>query len=72
MDELNQELREYKIHPAAARIIADNLKWTAGRKKPRKYGNNIDITSGHEKIQQSVVVLPANDRNGKESNDDLM
>lgn len=45
MEDLNQEIRDKKIDPQSARVIADNLKWTAGRKKPKKYGDKLDLSS---------------------------
>jgi len=52
-----QELREDKITPQAARVISDNLKWVAGKKRPKKYGDKIDITSDGEKIKESNINL---------------
>jgi len=43
IEELNQELRDKQIDPATARVIADNLKWMAGKKKPTKYGDKLEI-----------------------------
>ena len=45
IEDLNQELRDEKIDPQTARVIADNLKWTAGRKKPKKYGDKLDLSN---------------------------
>jgi len=45
IEELNQEVREKKVDPSQARIIADNLKWIAGKKKPKKYGDKLEIDS---------------------------
>ena len=44
--------KEYE--PAAARVAIDAFKWTAGRKKPKKYGDKIDITSGGDKIKNPI------------------
>lgn len=73
MEVLNQEVRDGTVTPQAARIIADNLKWTAGRKQPKKYGDKLDLTSDNEKLPSaSVVILPRNDRDDPEDNSDLM
>jgi len=42
---LNQEIRNKTIDPQSARVIADNLKWIAGKKKPKKYGDKLEIDS---------------------------
>lgn len=33
------------IDPAAARVAIDALKWSAGKRKPKVYGDKLDITS---------------------------
>lgn len=35
---------------SAYKLKADNLKWAASKKKPKKYGDKTDITSGGEPI----------------------
>jgi len=46
---------EYK--PEAARVALDAYKWNAGKKKPKKYGNNMDITTLGEKITGGTVII---------------
>ena len=48
-----------------ARLAFDIIRWTAGIKRPKKYKEKIDITSGGKKITQQVTVfkLPDNGRN---------
>ena len=43
--------------PAAARVALDALKWSAGVKKPKKYGNKVDLTSGNEKLQITPTAI---------------
>lgn len=46
------------IDPSAARVAIDARKWTAGRRKPKVYGDKIDVTSGGEqiKIPQAITM----------------
>ena len=62
--DLAEELRNGDIEPAAARVIQDGLKWTASKKKPKKYGEKIDVTSGGKEVVQQVAIfkLPDNGR----------
>ena len=49
---LNDELRSGAIDAHTARVIADNLKWIAGKKKPKKYGDKMQHeTSGTLRIR---------------------
>lgn len=58
VEELNQEIREKKLDPSEARVIADNLKWIAGKKKPKKYGDRIQQdTTGVVKHDFSAMSL---------------
>lgn len=43
--------------PAAARVALDALKWSAGVKKPKKYGAKVDVTSDNKPIQSSPSVI---------------
>ena len=36
-----------KVTPAAARVAIDAYKWSAGKKKPKKYGDMIKIDYNH-------------------------
>lgn len=35
-----------EIDPAAARAAIDGLKWTAGKRQPKKYGDKVALTGG--------------------------
>ena len=54
--------------PAAARVAIDAYKWTAGKKKPKKYGEKLDVTSGGEPIKQTPITVI---NNGKDLNLDI-
>jgi len=49
------------------KLIAETIKWQAGKLKPKKYGDKLDITTDGDKIQSIPLVL----KDGK-SLDDLM
>lgn len=67
MEDLNQEIRDKKIDPASARVIADNLKWTAGRKKPKKYGDKLGLEhSGEIKRAKPIDLSKLTDKELKE------
>ena len=42
-----------KVTPAAARVAIDAYKWSAGKKKPKKYGDMIKID--YNQIDDNVV-----------------
>lgn len=47
-----------------SRLRVDSRKWLAGKLKPKKYGDKIDVTSDNEKINQiAVFELPNDNRN---------
>lgn len=64
MEQIVEDVRNDKLRPDQARAMADILKWTAGRKKPKKYGHKIDHTTGGKEIHNQVVVfeIPDNGR----------
>lgn len=41
----------------AVKLKADNLKWAMSKKKPKKYGDKVDLTSGGEVIKGNTVVF---------------
>jgi polyhydroxyalkanoate synthesis regulator phasin len=60
IEQIVDDVRNGKLQPDQARVMGDLLKWTAGRKKPKKYGNKLDVTTDGEKITQiqRVIVEP--------------
>ena len=46
-----------ELEPDQARVILDAYKWTAGVRKPKKFGKIIDVTSGGDKIQSSPTAI---------------
>jgi hypothetical protein len=69
MEELVQDVRDKVVDPQQARVIADIYKWTAGRKKPKKYGDKMDLTTGGKELTQQVTIfkIPDNGRGKEES-----
>ena len=65
--EITKKIENKEIRPDAGRVIIDALKWKAGRMKPTKYGDKLDITTnGNDVISQVVVFeLPDNKRDKK-------
>jgi lambda repressor-like predicted transcriptional regulator len=45
------------IDPAAARVMIDGYKWTAGRMRPQVYGDKLDL-SGSVEVKSFVARLP--------------
>lgn len=48
-----RQAAEGKIDPAAARAAIDGLKWSAGKRQPKKYGDKLDLTHGG-KIEHGI------------------
>lgn len=46
LDEIAEKVLTGEIDPQAARVAADIIKWSASKKKPKKYGDRIqqDVT----------------------------
>jgi len=57
IEDLNAEIRSKKIDPQSARVIADNLKWIAGKKKPKKYGDRTSLDLSGELKQTKEITL---------------
>jgi len=57
-------LEDGTIEPAQGRAMMDGLKWIAARKKPKKYGDKLDLTTGGKELTQQVTIyeLPDNGR----------
>lgn len=43
-----------------ARLISDNIKWTAAKLKPKKYGDKLDLTSDGEALPTPITALQVN------------
>ena len=54
VEEIARKVIKGKIKPDAGRVAIDAIKWIAGVKKPKKYGNKVDVTSGGEKLQTPI------------------
>lgn len=47
-------------HIQRAKLRIDTRKWMAGKLRPKKYGEKLDVTSGGEKVQMpSQIILKA-------------
>lgn len=55
IEEIAHKTLKGVYEPPAARVAIDAFKWTAGRKKPKKYGDRIDITSKGGKIGMTEI-----------------
>lgn len=49
-----------------ARLQIDTRKWMAGKLRPKRYGEKLDVTSGGKKLESTVAFyqLPDNGRDG--------
>ena len=41
-----KEVAEGRMDPAAARVAIDALKWSAGKRQPKKFGDKLALTGG--------------------------
>jgi len=48
LDEINRRVLSGEIDPQAARLVADNYKWTAARLLPKVYGDKQQVDVTHE------------------------
>lgn len=51
VEELAEKVLKGKYDPSAARVALDAYKWSAGKKKPKKYGDKLDVTSGNKPLR---------------------
>ncbi len=59
-----KDIRKGKLDPAAGRAYIDGLKWIAARKKPKVYGERIDVTTAGNPLEQQILIqIPDNGRN---------
>ena len=67
IEKIIQEVRDKTLTPKQARVMMYGLQWIAGKKKPKKYGDKLDLTTnGNDVISQVVVFeLPDNKRDKK-------
>ena len=67
LEEIAEKTLTGVYDPSSARVAADILKWTAGRKKPKKYGDKLELSGDKDAPLQTVVVyLPDNKRESKD------
>lgn len=51
---IRQDMLDGKVTPEQARVAIDSLKWSAGKRKPKVYGDRIDHT--HDVTSRIVLV----------------
>ena len=55
--EVAQAVRDGKIAPDAARVAIDAYKWSAGKRKPKKYGDKVEIaTIGTMQVSHTLAI----------------
>lgn len=50
-----EQMLSGEITPEQARVAIDAYKWSAGVKKPKKYGKSVDLTTKGESINQPQI-----------------
>jgi transposase-like protein len=48
MREVRRKVEDGTLDPAAARVIMDSLKWEAGKRNPKSYGEKVALIGGDE------------------------
>lgn len=56
VQEIADKTLKGEYDPAAARVALDAYKWSAGKKKPKKYGDKMDITSDGKRMNTQITV----------------
>lgn len=55
--EIAAEVRKGNIAPDAARVVIDAYKWSAGKRKPKKYGDKVEIaTTGTMQVSHTLAI----------------
>ncbi len=52
VNDIAQRVLTKEVDPASARVAIDAYKWSAGKKKPKKYGDKIDVTTNQESLNK--------------------
>jgi hypothetical protein len=51
IDDIAEKVLDGKLEPQQARVAADLIKWSASKKKPKKYGDRVEqVHSGHLRV----------------------
>lgn len=56
-EEMMLEIAKSEEDVARARLIVDTMKWTSSKLKPKKYGNQIDVTSDGKALPTPIIAL---------------
>lgn len=60
IEEIAEKTLKGTYDPQSARVAIDAFKWTSAKKQPKKYGDRLDLTSGHKplsKVSEVEVVV---------------
>jgi transposase len=55
LDEIAEKVLTGELDPQAARVAADIIKWSASKKKPKKYGDKLDIGNANDTPFQITI-----------------
>lgn len=57
LENINAQVAQAQLEPAAARVMADNIKWLMGKRNAPVYGDKTDITSDGKQIKAATIVV---------------
>ena len=56
LDDIAERVLTGELDPQAARVAADIIKWSASKKKPKKYGDRLDLgNAGGQPLKIELV-----------------
>lgn len=55
--DIGNKVAQGLMDPAAGRVAMDAFKWSAGKRKPKKYGERIDLNHGGQKDNPIMALL---------------
>jgi hypothetical protein len=61
IEDVRQQVRDGSLAPDAARVIIDSLKWTAGRRAPKVYGDKLTL-DGQVDVSYGARLAAARDK----------
>lgn len=56
VDEIMDDLRANRIDAQQARVMLDAIKWQTGKENAKRYGDKLDVTTGGEKVNNTVTI----------------
>ena len=57
VEDVALKVQSGELTPEQARVMIDAYKWTAGVRKPKKFGKTLDLTSGGDKLQSAPTAI---------------